>query len=47
MGLIGWNGLYRLIWRDPDAERNFLHFGGDCLPEHINLDAMSVRTGST
>ena len=41
VGLVGLRMLGKFPWRDAAALDRYLHTGaGECLPEHIDLDAM-------
>ena len=46
VGLFGYNFLLMLPWNDGDVRAGVMLAGGDCLPEHVNLDAMSRTDGS-
>ena len=35
-----------LPWNDGDVRAGVMLAGGDCLPEHVNLEAMSRTDGS-
>ena len=46
VGLFGYNFLLMLPWKDGNLRDGVMLAGGDCLPEHVNMDAMSRTDGS-
>lgn len=46
VGLFGYNFLLMLPWNDGDVRAGVMLAGGDCLPEHVNLEAMFRNDGS-
>ena len=47
VGLVALRILRKLVWRDYDAWTDCMfENGGLCLPEHIDLDAMSNKSAS-